>query len=679
MSLSLSVSFELDKATIGNDAGWLLGFHREENGRVVDDPVLEIGASDYHAEIKATLPGGLEGGSYTFVVEGLTDDHYGKIAQGKEKSPTVVKLYLFWRDTNASAGGYLANMAGLTDTFSQVKGKDIPQAMVAALRIVSVTRKAGARRYETTINAKERIFSLLESRRLCQAVAKDTTADALKELLEAQSQLQQGKDKDYVFHGLKPNSTCPPPAGANQGSERRELAAGKTILELLRDLGNSMEETTGRYGRGMFLIRDGRLHLGVRPIPLAGDGKDPKKLMLGNGLIETEALAPVQTDPNFDYCQNAGKKPPERRQFKLTLKGRPDLKPGDLVEFDLPPEEVDKTGGGLLGALGDLVSGALLPSLGEGDFKNPVKLYVASVEHVLGRTKGFATTVTGVEIKDVKETWDCHTPQSRGGSATPPTPANPETEAAHAVRRLTENAVEARNFPEVGEVRQMTSSGSAEPPGQTLTVWRGLAPGDGRSGQARRQAIQRPSPAPASGVPYTTPFAWGKCGLVLPRYPGTRVLVAHRGGRSDDPVDVGAVWESGHGPDSKAGDWWLILPAGIPAQQRATLADSATPQEHTGPATNDLIDADGNRVIEVGELTVRIGRGQLNPAGNRPARGEADAVTIEHAAKGSKIVIKKDGTIEIHAAADMLLKADGDIKMEAQNVKVKVSGSMDVS
>src|SRR6185369_6944753 len=85
---------------------------------------------------------------------------------------------------------------------------------------------------------------------------------------------------------------------------------------------------------------------------------------------------------------------PKARQFKLTLKGRPDLKPGDMVEFDSPPEDVSKTSGGFGGAAADWLKGPLLASLGDTAFKNGVQLYVNSVEHKLGRTSGFVTTVT---------------------------------------------------------------------------------------------------------------------------------------------------------------------------------------------------------------------------------------------------------------------------------------------
>jgi hypothetical protein len=173
---------------------------------------------------------------------------------------------------------------------------------------------------------------------------------------------------------------------------------------------------------------------------------------------------------------------------------------------------------------------------------------------------------------------------------------------------------------------------------------------------------------------------------VLPRYPGTRVVLLHRNGDADDPVDAGALWEAGHGPDAQPGDWWLVLPVGVPPGDREALPDEGAPAEHDGKASNDLVDADGNRVIEVGELTVRVGRDSLGGAGTRPARGDDGAVTIEHADAGARIVIKQDGSVTIHAAADLQvsaggairLAAGGDIDLQGANVNVQVDGTMDV-
>ena len=271
-----------DKALIGNDSAYLLAFHEVDGGQVSPKPSLEIGSDSYYAEIRAALPGGLDGGTYSFVVEGLIDDHYAKLAQRSGNKIKVVRLYLFWRDTNASVGGYIANLAGLTDVVSAVKASDIPTALVADLRILSVTRKAGARRYETTITARERVFETLNTTIVQTAVSTQPLQSALQTLLQQSCGYQP--DRDYVAYSL--------PA-----SEQRDFPARRTVRANLQLLAARLEESTNEYGRGMLLIRDGKLHVGTRPIPLPGASADPKKLTLGGGLIETEVLGPLVTDP----------------------------------------------------------------------------------------------------------------------------------------------------------------------------------------------------------------------------------------------------------------------------------------------------------------------------------------------------------------------------------------------
>jgi len=171
------------------------------------------------------------------------------------------------------------------------------------------------------------------------------------------------------------------------------------------------------------------------------------------------------------------------------------------------------------------------------------------------------------------------------------------------------------------------------------------------------------------------------CGLVVPRYPGTRVVLVHRNGQALQPVDIGALWESAQGPDTLAGDWWLILPAGIDDDKREKASGATQPKPWFKEVTNDLIDADGNRVIHVGELTIRVGK--LTLAGDRPDRAPLkEGVTIEHAAGDARITIDKDGKIRVEANGDLeLVSKQGDIALQAPqgSVNVSVADSMEVS
>jgi hypothetical protein len=664
----------------GNDAGWLLTFlnERSQGGKLVLDesePVLEIGRDEYYADIRATLPGGLEGGVYSFTIEGLSDEDYAKIAGGRARA---VKLYLYWRETLGGIAGFMSSLAGLTDQPGMVKSAQIPDAIVATLRIESVTRKAGGRKYETTIAARERAFDVVAQTPLCTAINKPAE-QAVKELLGTHC----GFD-DYTWWGSTPNPSCPPTVAPSATPANVVLEQGRTVLELLGRVGGAMEESSGRYGRGMFLIRDGHLHVGARPIPLV-PGTPPTELGPEGGLVEVVALPTVATDPTFDVCQGlrTGRTAPGRRQFQLTLKGRPDLKPGDMVRFDAPSEESAPGGASAIGSIGGPLAGSLVPQLGAPNF---VQAYVSAVEHRLGRTSGFTTTVTALEVV-AQDHWDCHTTPTRNGGSADAASSSPETQVGKAVRDAIREVVDSYGWPEVGEAREMTTTGSQEPPSQTVTLWRGLQPGDGEPNQSRRRPIARPSPSPANDVAYTTPFAWGKCGLVLPRYPGTRVLVSHRKGLKDEAIDVGALWGPDQRPESQAGDWWLILPVGAPTTPPTD--EKTAPSEHTGHVVQDLIDAKGNRYLEVGELTIRVGPDKLKDAGQRPDDPQdRKGLIIEHPKTGSKIQIKDDGTIVIEAAKKLELTGkDGvsisapqkTVTIDASDVNVTVSNAMDVS
>jgi hypothetical protein len=659
--------------SVGNDAGWHLRFFTQPISGV-EKQLISVGAGDYYAAIEATSTSGLEGGTYRFNIEGITNSDYKPLHQvwnAKPRAPLFVDLYLYWRDTGGPLG-YLTSLAGLTDTVDSLSGTPDPSSRVARLIVTRLSRRVGARRFEAAIEARERVYDAL-AKRLPGPL--NPGADALAGATEvARRLLELGQLSDAIqVHPL---------AGAAAGDPPKiEAPAFKSGLRLLGELEEAMTLQSKRAGRGMYLIRDGKLHIGPgRPIPLEGDAKALDDI---HGLVHVEtnglSLNEKAPDPESDA-------PPARLQYTLTLKGRPDVRPGDKVTFADPFSDemgafVDPASGlgatstpssfgDALAGLGGSLLGGAAGSLAGGS----VEVYVSGVSHKLSRVEGFVTTVTGVRVTTGQE-WDPVSPKDGTPDSDPP--ATPHAAVASAIQEMARSV-----GPEpiaVGEVRAANPSGQGEPPGQTVDVWVGLAAGDGAPRAARRLAIDRDARSRLSALPYATPFAWGKCGLVLPRYPGTRVLIGHAGGSADDAVDVGALWESGHGPDSEPGDWWLILPAAVEPSQRQSADDDDTPQEPSQQATNDLIDADGARVIEVGRLTVRVRPSSLSGPGVRPLApsDSAEQVTIEHES-GSRIVIKDNGDIVIDSKNNLTVSTASTLTLEADDVKVKVKNTMDV-
>jgi hypothetical protein len=662
---------------VGNDAGWALAFYSDETAppggpsqtrAIGPRPKLLLSRDDYYAEIAAVLPGDFAPGRYTFVIEGLIDEHYAQIAVDD-----VVRLYLFWRDTSSAPGGP-PNLAGMVDRLTDLTVEQLQDFLVAELVVTSVSRRAGARRYETTIEARERVFMRLRGPGLPDALATSTFADAANKLVD-------GLDISVDLYGFTPSGLVAGTPSAHPGDEKMPLDPEKTRARAMADLGKALEQAhKDRRGRGMLLIRRGTLLVGPRDIPL-GPVLD---LSYRNGLIES-VLDKPQAEPTLD--DPVAPPEPGKPQYRLTLKGRPDILPGDVVRFRPAPEDDRQTTpddplAGLTSALGPLEAD---------ESREPqVTLYVNAVEHRLGRKSAFATSIAGVVIRDdtgFSDAWERDPPPSSasepGATGHRGSTPNAAESAARAVDSRAAREVAARQFADVAEVRVTNgiSAGESEPPSQTETVWRGLDGADGRANETRRVAIRRKRPTALEGVPYASPFAWGKCGLVVPRYPGTRVVLVHRNGQALQPVDIGALWESAQGPDTLAGDWWLILPAGIDDDKREKASGETQPKPWFKEVTNDLIDADGNRVIHVGELTIRVGK--LTLAGDRPDRAPLkEGVTIEHAAGDARITIDKDGKIRVEANGDLeLVSKQGDIALQAPqgSVNVSVADSMEVS
>ncbi|HEX6683622.1 MAG TPA: hypothetical protein VF062_12545 [Candidatus Limnocylindrales bacterium] len=665
-------------AGVGTHAGWALTFHKETAEGVGQKTELSITSDDHDGQIEATLPGTLQGGTYTIAVEGMSDTDYQMIAQDPSADrPTVMKLHLYWYDTTSSVGAYFANVAGVTGLAGRPTAEELADRLVAVLSVVSVSRRVGTRRYETVITARERVFERLTGQRVINPICVDTPKDAVTIAAEEVG-------VPVIFEdGFESDGNLRADPGAELARAMISFVRGATYRKEIADVAAALVQATGRHGRGVLLIRDGTLHVGVRTGALGGG--DPIELSPRTGLVEVVA-AGVTGDQSATEEQPAA---PARRRHTLVLKGRPDLKPGSIVKFDLPPTEQAPTTPSVGAAIAGVLAGPILPLIPGAEFENPKLLYLDSVTHRLGRTTSFVTTVTGVEVEGPNSTELLYDPPPAAGPSRDETgggggAGDSATRVARAVHSGLSDALTRMRLAEAGEVRVATSDGDGsadEPPRHTTTVWRGLSDPDGHPNRVARLPVRRDNPEIRQRVPRVTPFAWGSTGLVVPRYPGTRVLLAHGHGDADDPVDLGALWDTGSGPDAEPGDWWLILPVGVAAAERASVADDTTPQPHTGKVSQDLIDADGNRVIEVGELTIRVTRDSLADAGTRPERAADDgSITIEHADGGSKITMTADGTVKIQAKKiELDAGSSGEISLTAKNVTVSVQQAMDVS
>jgi hypothetical protein len=143
------------------------------------------------------------------------------------------------------------------------------------------------------------------------------------------------------------------------------------------------------------------------------------------------------------------------------------------------------------------------------------------------------------------------------------------------------------------------------------------------------QAPLRKDPGQLPDKPIASPFAFGSCGLVVPVYSKMRTLLVHGWNDPNDAVVDGFLWPKDvTPPPNKAGDWWLSLPTQLNADGLPS-----------GPTTDDLITADGQRVISLKNMKITIGSGLLNQAGSRPTPGSDESLTIT-TDQGAKLSIK---------------------------------------
>jgi hypothetical protein len=194
----------------------------------------------------------------------------------------------------------------------------------------------------------------------------------------------------------------------------------------------------------------------------------------------------------------------------------------------------------------------------------------------------------------------------------------------------------------------------------TTTVKVGIAPGP----EMTNRTVEAPLAATSVALPdkpMASPFAFDKCGLVVPVYPKMRALLVHGWNDPNDAVVDGFLWSSQMTPPpNDAGDWWLCLPTQLTADGLPT-----------GPTTDDLITKDGQRLISVKGLKITVGAGLQNSAGSRPTPGSDEALTIE-AAQGARISLKTAEGAEVTLNGAQIQLTDGGVTVTIGNGKVSI-------
>lgn len=679
MSLgTLIATAEGPDVTPGTVPAWAVVFFEEESGNAL----ATIGSETYAGSVSAVLPADLTGGAYEVVFEGMTDADYEKI-HVRGNRHLAASLHLWWKDSPTGLAGDLARFTGLDHPLGAITPDPPPLSLVAVLRVDRLWRRSGARRFEVVVSARELVTAQLSGTDVVP-VPQPGLRDAVRAIAErAGVRLVQ----DYGLADFQPPPGVLAPV-------KIPVQHGTCLQALTAVLEDQARKLLRLHGQPLALIRNGVLHVGVWA------GAAGPRLPNERHLDDDSGLLAIERGSARPREQAAGDRPgaPQSRlTVSVTTLGRPDLKPGDTLVVELPPEDFPQVeppsiGATLLGSLNTRPFGDLAPD------PTPVHCRITEVTHRISREEGFITVAKAFVLADGDDGWDLGgitpAPEARAVPPVGEPAADPAQAFAVSLRSATASltaGVAQRARSHVGLVHDHVAAGATETR-HTSDFWVSRDPGDGSGSAAQRATVTRDLPAEAHRVPYATPFAWGNFGLVLPRYPATRVLLVDGAGGPGEHVDVGALWAVGAGPAAEAGDYWLALPASAVATEHLPR-DGEPPSEvdqqpPDGPATHDLIDNGGNRVIETARFVLRVvdDPGHLTTVPERPdpaSGGPVGSVLIEtkpESGTPARILLQADGSVSITGSSITFDAGDGQINLKAKDVKVALSGgTMDVS
>lgn len=615
--------------SVGFDAGWRADFRADGAVGLAAPPVVSVGRGDYDARIRIDSDASFRAPTFELSIEGLSDQDYEAIAG--QPCPHV-SIALGWRDAASTFVAGLSSAVGAFGVGSDVDG--LPDVLLG--RITRVERAAVDVHYVTTFFGVGAAFA-----RLGTTLSTDVAVDAGRPLI------------DYV------SALCAlasPPIGVVAEDDQPALDGsldvppGLPLTRVIVDL-----ERVARAGPASvpvpIFLRDGSLHLGAWEGPVTGGTE--YELAAATGLVDvvpapTQAAAPVPENPFALTVSD---------EFVVAMLGRPDIAVGDVVNMSVPEVVPTTTAGGSgLGALGLLVRSTV--AVPDRDVVPPPRRFrVTGVTHRLDRTSGFTTTLHVV----------------RRVSAVPGQGDGAQTGTQHrvveAIDARARELATARRPLDVGVVNRQSvapeQDGATAARAQRLQVRSGLVDAPAPNVPVRSPSLEHPTQL--VDKPYLTPFAFGRTGLVLPHYPGTRVLHVNHGDDVRNAVVAGCLWGDGDEPSSEPGDFWLTLPTGVSA---AEASDDPASQRPAGKVSSDLIDGRGVRQLGVRSLHVHVGEASMPEVGDRPAQEAVDELVLSSTQGSATIRFDAQGNIEISTSAE--------IRFTARKVTFDVDESVDV-
>lgn len=354
-----------------------------------------------------------------------------------------------------------------------------------------------------------------------------------------------------------------------------------------------------------------------------------KSLFMGRPVVH-DGLVKLAYDVNLASFQPFQKEIPEKeayvhvpppakeaRGFRFLAAGDPTMRPGQKVVADV-----------------------------EGfDSRSGAEFRISGVGHSFTKASGYVCR--GVALKHEKGGGD--SVRQRAGQ-------RPSAEAiAGILSSRLEDLPRKRPFVAIGKVKNHEPGNASSSPPHRASLY---FPKKETSAEHTQPSIAEDVEASGERLlerkPLVSSFAWHKCGLVTPVYPGMKAVLLHNLGLADDALVAGFLWSTKpkmEPPPSRTGDYWLCLPIDPPT----TGPTSST------KAANDLVAIDGRRVLGAKSLRILVGEANLVAIGSRPNEAPAKELTIEHES-GTIVRIDEAGKVEIKSGTGVSFEGDVSIK-----------------
>ncbi|ONH34497.1 hypothetical protein [Protofrankia sp. BMG5.30] len=613
---------------VGFDAGWRLDF-RAAPAAAGSRPPVSVDRSGYDAEIQVAFESTWSAPTFTVTVDGMSQQDVDAILGGPYPE---VEIALGWRDT---PGSFLSAGASVLAAVGLGPARTSTLTTVLAGRITALERTAGDVRYRTRFSGVDSTWARLRRSFVSGTPlpAQGTVVDWLRALLGS----------------LTPAVTVVAEGNHPTIDGRTELRAGDRIADAVQALARGAFPDAP-HGRIPVLLRDGTVHVGTWTTRLTGANSHP--LDTATGLVDAtpapyEHDDPARDDPFATSTADA---------WDVMLLGRPDIKVGDAVTIRLPEVVKKKAAAGLADSVVGAIGGAaalaapIVGLLAPPTQAKPRDFRVVSVTHTLGRTTGFTTKL---RVEGV------------GAAAKQPGPTAEAHRVAETIDARIGTMARSRRAVDAGIVTAQSVAASERRHAQRLDLDDGLA-----QAAPPNVAVRGRLDSPATRLtdkPYVTPFAYGGTGLVVPHYPGTRVVQLNHDGDPRNAVVAGCVWDEGTEPSSQAGDWWLTLPTNVAP---ATDGDDVTPAPD-GRVASDLVDARGARVVNVLGFELTVGEDSMPNVGKRPDTPAAGVLTVKTKKGNASISIDADGNITI--------STDKEIRLNGEKVVMTVKSGVEVN